>query len=1232
MHHLMHFIRSSDLVAAEALPLLRSKGRTNMMSKAHQYWLWCLAPLISLFLLFAHSMAFAQQGSTAGLTGMVTDKSGATIAGAQVVAINLENHVEYRATATGAGAYNIPSLPPGPYDISATHQGFNKALVKGVTFHVAQLLSVDLTLDVASTSDTVTVSGDEQLMETESTQINYIIGEKEMKDWSVLATGDERDISQYIYSNLPGATGVPFTGSINGGQTKQNEIYYEGLPLGTMDTTEEGASVDAVREMSLQVGVMGAQYNGGGTAVTNVALKSGTNDLHGSLIALLQNEDLNANSYSAKQAGQARSKQRFNLYSGTIGGPVYIPKLYDGRNKTFFFFNYESDRRNNLALSGANITMPTPAMLRGDFSAWLNPALVQDSRSGQVATTDILGRPVVFGQIYNPSTTRVLRAGQADPLTGLTAMGNGLVREPFPNNQISPSLFDPVAANLLKLTWPQHYLGDQVVSNIATTTNPGLSQHFITAKVDQVLTSNQKLSLLYSYSYRETINGTGRYWSQPSDNNILDTAYNQSFPGVQIARINHYWTLSPSISNHFGMGYFRAPIAFDGVQPNQSWAFKLGIPNYSGLGFPTIAFAGGTSLAGGTNTLGIAGTYQGQLRGNSDFMLIDQVYISHGAHQLQAGFEGRFYLTNWTNPNAPGTFTFSNAMTDDGPSTTNFAGNAFASFLLGQLNSIASTAYVGNQHYRRREAGLYIQDDWKATRHLTLNLGVRWEIVGKLYETNGQWSGVDLSIPNSAAGNLRGALVFASQLGKKSFEDAAWNMILPRIGFAYSPTPRLVFRGGFGVNTQAPVYSAEPFQGQTLPPTTGYSASIALNSTTNPQPYSDMAVGRFSDPYPAPLTSLPNYDPMQLNRQSVTVNNPAGSKPVYYGNYTAGIQIDLGHGMIGQINYVGNSARRIRASGLTQMNQLPVSALSQYGDALLDNIALHPEIRKPYPGFTGTVAQALTPYPQFNGGGVTLFDPGVGWSRYDAMQATLTKRMRGGLSIFANYSWSKTLTNTNAGIQDVYNRKATKAEASFIHVPQIFKLTVVYELPFGKNKLVSLHGPLDWIAGGWKLAGNGIYQSGDTLTITDSFVANGMFATSRPNFTGAPIKLNQKGFIDTAHNTGPQYLNPAAFTHVPYTLNNHVALTTGNVPSVLPGLQGPGYAYENIGLSKGFGLGEGRNISFRADAFNALNRAGRGNPVTDINNANFGKIVNTQSSSRQNFNPRTVQVQALFTF
>jgi hypothetical protein len=549
---------------------------------------------------------------------------------------------------------------------------------------------------------------------------------------------------------------------------------------------------------------------------------------------------------------QEPAEDRYQLYSGSLGGPIRIPKLYNGGDKNSFFVNFERDDQSNLGLGGTNATVPTQNMLIGDFSEWLNPALTQKGASGTVATQDILVRNVVFGQIYDPATTRLLAKGQKDSITGLTVAANGFVRYPFLNNKIPTSRFDPVAANILKLRFPTNYLGSQVVSNVPTVANPQpiLSQYFFTIKGDQVLTPKQKLSLLYDCNYRGLLDKDAT-WSVGGAPSVLDQGYNQ-YVRSQIARVNHYWTITPTISNHFGAGYFVAPISFASVAPVQNWASELGISNFNGIGFPTLESSGPTALGGGVSTFGTSGTDEGELRSNSDYMLIDQVYIAHGAHQLQAGFESRFYLSNWTVPTVPGTYAFSSTTTDDGTNSSSYAGNTFASFELGQLNSLASTLYAGNQHYRRHEQGLYFQDDWKVTPALTFNLGIRWEIVGPLYETNGEWSGVDLTVPNTAAGNLPGALVFASQQKKKTFENADLGVVLPRVGFAYNPTPRTVFRGGFGMNSQAPVYSAEPFEGTALPSTTGYSASIAVNSTTNPQTYSGLSEGLISSPYPTP--------------------------------------------------------------------------------------------------------------------------------------------------------------------------------------------------------------------------------------------------------------------------------------------------------------------------------------------------------------------------------------------
>lgn len=411
---------------------------------------------------------------------------------------------------------------------------------------------------------------------------------------------------------------------------------------------------------------------------------------------------------------------------------------------------------------------------------------------------------------------------------------------------------------------------------------------------------------------------------------------------------------------------------------------------------------------------------------------------------------------------------------------------------------------------------------------------------------------------------------FASQLKKKGFENTDWGIILPRFGITYVVSPKLVWRAGFGINTQSPEGGPQ-FQFQGAPSSLGYSGSIQINHTTNPQPYSDLPVASLSSPYPSYPGTLPNYDPSQANGQSPpSYIRPDGARVMYVENYNMGFQYDLGHQTVAEVNYVGNTGKRLYAYGTDQLNQLPISALAAYGDSLLDPLSAHPEIPVPYPGFStdNAVNQALAPFPQYSGGGISQYDSHLGWSRYDSLQATITRRVSKGFNVMGAYTWSKTMTNTNSNcnsgqctaVQDVHNLKLEKAVALGIHVPQQFKLTGFYELPFGAGRYFALHGPANWIAGGWTLSGNAIYESGDTLQIVDSFVNNGIFASTRPNYTGQTIELNQSGHIDVANSQGPLYLNPNAFTHVPTSPRNTVALTVGNVPSALGTAVGPGRA------------------------------------------------------------------------
>ncbi|WP_446743096.1 carboxypeptidase regulatory-like domain-containing protein [Silvibacterium acidisoli] len=1206
---------------------------------------------VAALFLFA-AAAFGQQGSSGTITGTVLDPSDAAIPGAQITATETQTNVSSSTRSTNDGLYNFPTLPPGTYRLTATHQGFTSAAVVGIQLRTAQVLTSNLTMQLGGATETVTVSSDSaQLLDTSTAQISHYVTAKEIESWPIPVTADgERQLQDFIFKNLPGTTGETYLGSINGGQYFSNEIYLDGVSMGTTDTAELGPSVDAVDGFNLQTGVMGAQYDGGSTAVSNFSIHSGTNRLHGTLYEYFQNEDLNANSYDNNAFGIDRPTQRLNNFGGTVGGPVWIPKIYNGKDKTFFFVSYEKTIKRNFMINGTT-TMPTQPMLNGDFSGFLNPALTNNAASGQPSgAVDNLGRSVTYGQIYDPATTRNVVAGQPDPVTGLIAVNTGIVREPFVNNQIPTARFDPVAKAYLALPFPTNFVNNHVVNNIAsyTANQPVFNQDDFSIKLDQVITQAHKVSFYMTTVTRTRSQQQGSTWSLPNTN-PLDTWNIQSTPG-KLFRVNEYWTISPNMVNRFGAGYNRFTNSYVTAFYNQDWASQLGLQNLPSIGFPAITFGGAAALGGSNDRLGAGNIGGGTI--DQSTMFIDQLSWTHRAHQFQFGTEWRFYNENDDNPSTQATFGFSNVNTAGGLPTDTYSGNAFASFLLGQVNNTSRTLYNGSFGYRRREVGSFVQDNWKLNEKLSLSLGLRWNVLTGLTETQGQMTTFAPNLINAAAG-LPGSIEFASQLHKKGFENTNWALILPRFGFAYQAMPKIVFRGGFGVNSQSP--EASPFISGS-PSSLGYSAALAVSQTTNPQVDRDISAFLLSQPYPASTVPLPNYDSTVANLGGAQAGsvpayvNPNGARTQYAENYNFGFQYDMGHQTVAELNYVGNTIKRIYSAGTDQMNQLPIGYLARYGDALLDPLSAHPEIALPYGGFdtSNLVQQALAPYPQYAGGGISQIDSNRGWSRYDSMQATLTRHAAKGLSVMAAYTWAKAMTNANTNcnsgvcgyVQDVHNLKLEKSVATGISVPQQFKLTVIYDLPVGRGQLLNLHGPLDWAIGGWTLSGNLLYQSGNVLAITDSGVNNGIFAATRPNFTGKAVKLNSPGHFDVVSGTGPEYLNPGGFAHVttscdgvaPGTPCNNVALTTGNVTATLGNVYGPALKDENFSLQKVVTFREGTSLQIRADAVNAFNRAGRGNPVTDINNGLFGQITGPGTDSQGQdgdsyfYQPRVVQL------
>ncbi|MFN8000202.1 MAG: hypothetical protein U0X75_04190 [Acidobacteriota bacterium] len=491
-------------------------------------------------------------------------------------------------------------------------------------------------------------------------------------------------------------------------------------------------------------------------------------------------------------------------------------------------------------------------------------------------------------------------------------------------------------------------------------------------------------------------------------------------------------------------------------------------------------------------------------------------------------------------------------------------------------------------------------------------------------EVAGRMSMVDLTKPNADAGNRPGALVFADQLGQKGFHDKYLKMVSPRIGFAYAMSQKLVVRGGYGIN-------ANPFIANfQTPGNLGYNGSIVVNQQTAPTTFPQDPVLFLHQPFPSLVGSLPNRSATQANNLGYS-HIPSDSNRVgYVQNYSLTFQYQLPGSFVAEVGYIGNKGTRLEADGLDNLNQLPVSAL-RYGDDLFQQLSARPNlgIPIPYAGFNGTVAQALRPFPQY--GNIGRVFANFGTSHYDALQVQVTRHLTKGLAILGAYTWSKAIFTGSdssidaAGSQDVYNRAIERTITSF-NIPHFAKFTWIYELPFGKGRRWLTGGVLSHVIGGWTLTGIHNYRAGDPLSVSGAGPRTILFnGTIRPDWIpGQEVVLNGNADVKT-NGAGASYLNIAAFSLVPRTGNN-VPLRLGTAPPRLPNVRGPAAFSEDFGLKKNFNFTETRNLEIRADFLNGFNRAGRGNPVTDITSPLFGKITGAR------FGPRNIQLEARFNF
>lgn len=1160
------------------------------------------APFVPLFLLlaamvFPSSLSAQDLSTTATINGTVTDSTGAVIPSAKVTITGTGNGITRILQTDAEGGFTVRLLPPATYDLKVESNGFKKYAQQGITLLPGQTATQNVQLTIGSETEQVVVSSQAPLLNTNDANLSAEITSRQVADLPL----NLRNV--YGLATLNSSVQNSSEGQkVNGGGTQDTAdqdisfLNFGGGFFGTTaylldgiwDTASDwGAvvyvpSVDSVEEFKIQTNSFTAQ-NGFSTGnVINVVTKSGTSEFHGDAYEFLRNDKLDANSYFNNFNGLPKPSFRRNQFGASAGGPLYIPKLYKQTQKTFIFGLYEGLRQSTPATFTA--TIPTTAFRSGDFSALL----------GSSVGTDALGRPVLSGQLYNPFTTRQVTAGQVDPVTGKIATATGYIRDPFPGNQVQSSI-NAVGAALTKY-YP-------------APTNMGLANNYA-ASASAPATSNEYL-IRVDHNISDITRIYGR-WAQKFEYKTNSPAfYGANDPGGPgnvrpnnrfsfVLGASHIINPTTAVSANAGLSRWAE------ASNSQSYPFDqttVGLPaalNHDSPIFPIINAEGQASLGPVQGNQGVAFRNVGSLN-------VDLTKTA-GLHNLSFGFMGALMQNNSANfPST--TFSFDHGFTagPDPSQSTAGTGFGFASLLIGTASS-GSTANKFNPAVTKKYWGFYGQDDWKVTRTLTLNLGLRYEWQQPPTERHDRQTYFDYTainpISNSVGLTLPGELVYNGNGQRRGLYGTSYSNVAPRIGFSQQITPKFVLRGGYGI-----FFAPQYFGGGYNP---GFSQSTPYTSSVDGglTPYTTL-----SNPFPngliAPVGNT--LGPLQDVGFSTTAAPTERHSP-YVQQYSLGVQYAFTTNDVLTATYIGNHGTHLLLSNFNH-SQLKPSYLSQ-GSALLAEVPnpLYGHIDNSGCGLNQPdipLGQSLQPYLQYCG--VNEPQAPVGFSLYNALLADYNHRFHGGLNLLVSYTYSKFIDNVSGtndwsyvgsqGVQNYYNLAAEKS-VDGADTPHSLVVNYIYELPVGRGRKFAsnINRATDAVIGGWQVSGISSFKSGIPLGFTGGGNSNMFGGNQRPDMIANP---------HLSHKTIDEWFNTAAFAPpAPYTF--------GNTPRFISNLRAPGFDNWDASLQKLWYLHEQVRLQGRAEFYNIFNHPNFYAPDTNLTDGSFGTI-------RQAFGARSIQ-------
>jgi hypothetical protein len=1095
--------------------------------------------LFALFVLIGASSAFAQ--IAADIRGRVLDSSGAAVAHAQVELTESSTNLHQVTVSSGAGDYLFTHLNPGSYRLDVIAAGFKHLSRTGVTVIVGQTVSADLPLTAGGDQQTVTVNSDAPLLQAETSNIQTNIAgrtviamplnTRNFIQLSTLAPGVE----------LPPGTLLP---RINGGRPRTNEYLYDGISALQPEPGQVAffPILDDIQEFTIESDNVPAEFGRFNGGVVNVATRSGSNAFHGSLFEFFRNESLNARNYFSK-APARKPEYRRDLFGATLGGPVL-------HNRLFFFGDYQGVKQ----LIGVTriSTIPTLAERQGIFTG--------------------------VSKIYNPAST--------------TVVGGKYVRQEFPNDVINAPL-DPAARALLA-RFPTPTNLTAAANNYTRTANDADHQNQFDIRIDGAIGTKDRAFGRYSY-YSEVEqpvtplpDGSGAL-----SGSVLGTG---GVPGLshvlgQQAVFNETHTFSPHLLNDFRLGYTRRGNTTAGTNLDNTASASLGIPGIPtnaafNNALPLFTFTGFQQLGPSASTFA---QYQ-----TAVWQPVETVVFTKGRHAFKAGLDFRWYQLNAISPpNPTGSFAFTTTGTNQ-QGVTN-SGNSLASFLLGQVDTFQIDLQQNKIRPRDHIEEFFLQDDWKASDRLTLNIGARWTLHFPSTEKDNQGAVFNLQTQQ---------LDYLGQNGNsRSARELHYTNVAPRVGFTYLATPGTVVRAGFGI-----VFIDQ--SGITTPFTTPQFPFIQ-NVQQKTQDSVNAAFALSGGPSVAPIPFTPDAG---LGQSVYTVKKTAGSG--YVQQWNVAVQREITHNLSAEIAYVGSHIVHVGVPD-SNLNQLTTSQLAQ-GPSLLTQVA------NPYSGQlpasssiggkTVSQAQLLKPYPRFLN--IATYRNNSGTTNYNAIEGKVEQRFSHGFSLLLAYTHSKLIDdassvfsstvlsspNTSSLVAADTFRPYLERDSSNGDMPNVTSFSGIYDLPAGRGHRLAPSGVGDALLGGWALNAIMSLQSGMPVTVTQATNNNAFagFALQRPNLVGKPSLPSDK-------RTPAKFFNTSAFATVPQ-------FEIGNA-SRNP-VRGPAYRDLDIALIKHTKLPGEADMEFRAELFNITNTPAFSQPNGSSGSPAFGSITSTTTDPR----------------